>query len=126
MSNEAMPLTYWQSLAVAADEGHLFLNAEAASSCHRACSIYLQQLEDRQYEAEQLADISGWGDFNSGQQLRQIYADKAVGGSNNMVTVLQSHIDVVTEMQAVFAKFFAATNDTEQQNASAIGEHRPR
>lgn len=125
MSNEAMPSTYWQSLAVAADEGHLFLNAEAASSCHAACSEYLQQLEDRQYEAEQLADISGWGDFNSGQQIRQIYADKAVGGNNNMVKVLQSHIDVVTEMQAVFSKFFAETNDTEHQNAGDIEKYCP-
>lgn len=110
----------WQALATAADEGHLFLDPDTAEACHHACVLFIEQLVNHQNEAKGLVDINGWGTFKAGQQLRQIYADKAFGGDNNMYDVLQSHIDVVTEMQAVFAKFFTLTGDNERQNALEI------
>lgn len=118
--------TYWQALADAADRGDLYLDPDAARACDSACTTYLQQLRDRQVEARDLAEVGGWGDFESGQQFRQILADKAVGGANNMVDALQSHIEVVLEMQAVFAKFFTSTTDTDYTTASEIGSNGPR
>ncbi len=43
-----------------------------------------------------------------------------------MFDVLQGHIDVVTEMHVVFAKFFSATAANEDQNAADIGKNVPR
>ena len=113
--------TPWKALALAADRGDLLLDQNAARKCSDACESYLEKLARRQKETEGLAKLSGWGDFTAGQQLMGIYASKASGGENSMVDVLQSHIDVVTEMKAVFDKFFTVTDDNEHQNASAIG-----
>ncbi|WP_245865273.1 hypothetical protein [Rhodococcoides kyotonense] len=64
--------------------------------------------------------MNGLGTLPSGIALAQRFSEKAAGGPNNLVDVLQSHIDVVTAMQAVFQKFFDATTDTDQANASGI------
>ncbi|MGB2949896.1 hypothetical protein C5142_23075 [Rhodococcus sp. BGS-1C] len=120
MADSEAPLTYWQSLAVAADQGHLYLNPDAAAACSSACDTYLWKLRDSKARAVELAEIDGYGDFKSGQALRQIFADKAVGGEDNMVDVLQSHIDVVEQMQVVFNKFFTATDNVDDTNAANV------
>ena len=61
-----------------------------------------------------------------GLQLQDIFAKKAVGGENNMVDVLQSHIDVVEEMKVVFNKFFTSTNDVDEANAGGIQVEGPK
>ncbi|KZF07322.1 MAG: hypothetical protein WBD41_05600 [Rhodococcus sp. (in: high G+C Gram-positive bacteria)] len=126
MSDPQNDMTYWQSLAVAADEGHLFLNPEAAAACSSACDIYIDQLKLHQDSAKLLANVSGWGDFASGQQLQKIFSEKAVGGDNNMVDVLQSHIDVVEEMKVVFSKFFSATQAIDEANAAGVQAQGPK
>lgn len=118
--------TYWQSLADAADQGHLFLNEAAAKACSEACSVYIDKLIEHQKTARTLADIDGFGDFDSGQELRDLFAAKAVGGEDNMVDVLQSHIDVVREMQVVFKKFFDSTDAGDQDNAADIAARGPK
>lgn len=125
MSDPSGPSTQWQALAVAADDGQLFLDAEAARACFSACEVYISRLREHQRTATSLTDISGWGDFASGLQLRDILAAKAVGGENNMVDVLQSHIDVVEEMKMVFAKFFVANNAVDQHNAADLRAEGP-
>ncbi|OZE96574.1 hypothetical protein [Rhodococcoides fascians] len=126
MSGPGEPTTYWQALAVAADQGHLFLNEEAAQQCYTACDTYIQRLRIHQEKARVLSNVSGWGDFDMGLQLQDIFAKKAVGGENNMVDVLQSHIDVVEEMKVVFNKFFTSTHDVDKANAAGIKVEGPR
>lgn len=126
MADPEVPLTYWQALAVAADQGHLYLNPEAAAACSSACDAYISNLRDSKAKAVGLAEIDGYGDFASGQALRKIFAEKAVGGKNNMVDVLQSHIDVVEEMKVVFGKFFAATEAADDTNATDLKSQGPK
>lgn len=126
MVNPEPAMTYWQSLAVAADGGHLFLNPEAAAACSHACDDYVEKLKLHQTRARELVDITGWGDFDSGRELQRIFAEKAAGGPNNMVDVLQSHIDVVREMQVVFGKFFTATQAVDDVNATHIQAQGPK
>ncbi|MGK2883563.1 MAG: hypothetical protein ACSLE8_02130 [Rhodococcus sp. (in: high G+C Gram-positive bacteria)] len=118
--------TYWQNLAVAVDAGQLFLNEEAAKKCHAACVVYLAKLDIHKESAQNLARVEGYGDFKSGQELADIFSKKAVGGEDNMVDVLESHIQVVKDMQAVFQKFFTVYDDTEQDNSIAIGQAGPK
>ena len=73
-----------------------------------------------------LAHADGWGDFTSGQELRTIFREKAVGGENNMVDVLQGHIDVVEEMKVVFRKFFVATESVDGSNAADVRSQGPK
>ncbi|MCZ4080168.1 hypothetical protein O1W68_19670 [Rhodococcus sp. H36-A4] len=120
------PLGYWKRLGTAADEGHLFLDPAAARHCDTACSEYLCTLEKNKTDARALEKVEGFGTFDSGIALARKFSQKAVGGPNNLVDVLQSHIDVVTSMQAVFRKFFVAAEDIEQQNATSIGQNGPR
>lgn len=126
MSESEPPQTRWQALATAADNGHLFLDPEAASACSAACDRYLQKLRDSKAKAVGLADIRGFGDFDSGKQLQTIYSQKAAGGPNNMVDVLQSHIEVVEEMKVVFGKFYTATQSVDGANAADVQAQGPR
>lgn len=121
MTGSNQPIGTWEALAVAADEGDLFLDPEAASASDLACVEYIAKLRARQSDAKGLASAGLWGDFESGKALERIYAEKAVGGENNMVDVLQSHIDVVEQMRTVFRKFFVDTTATDDGNASAFG-----
>lgn len=126
MGNPERPVTYWQALAVAADNGDLYLNSVTAQQCSSACDACIEKLLVHQDTARRLADITGYGDFDMGRQIRTIFAEKAVGGQNNMVDVLQSHIDVVEEMKVVFGKFFAATIGTDEANAAGLQVDPPR
>ncbi|WP_072806446.1 hypothetical protein [Rhodococcoides yunnanense] len=125
MSEPENPTTYWQSLAQAADQGHLFLNSEAAAACSRACDTYIDKLIAHQDAAKLLTTANGLGEFESGKALREIFSAKAAGGPNNLVDVLQSRIDVVRKMQVVFDKFFETTVADDQENAAAIGQNGP-
>lgn len=117
--------TYWQSLAAAADSGHLLLAPDAAAACSRACDAYIEKLKLHQDSAKLLANAHGWGDFSAGKQLRDVYANKAVGGENNLVDVLQSHIDVAEEMKVVFNKLFTATQTGDVVNAADLRASGP-
>ncbi|WP_037182280.1 hypothetical protein [Rhodococcoides fascians] len=120
MSVDGQPLTYWQSLAVAADNGDLYLNAEAARACSESCDAYIDRLRGHQSKATELSYVTGWGDFDMGKQIAQVFSQKAVGGENNMVDVLEGHIEVVRQMQAVFKKFFTDTVAREEETASSF------
>ncbi|MFC8181428.1 hypothetical protein ACFULT_21345 [Rhodococcus sp. NPDC057297] len=120
------PTTYWQALALAADNNQLYLNSEAAQACYESCEKYIERLRAHQDTARDLRDLTGWGDFDMGLHLQKVFADKAEGGENNMVDVLQSHIDVVEEMKVVFNKFFTSTRDVDKANAAGIEVEGPR
>ena len=119
------PIDYWNGLGTAADDGHLFLDPATARQCDKACSEYLGTLEYDKAAARELGNVEGFGAFDSGIALARKFSEKAVGGPNNLVDVLQSHIDVITAMQAVFRKFFDAAEDVDQQNATSIGQNGP-
>ncbi|WP_186629439.1 hypothetical protein [Rhodococcus sp. BP22] len=120
------PIAYWNDLATAADDGQLFLDPASAQHCDKACTEYLAILETNKDLAFKLGNVKGMGTFDSGIALARKFSLKAVDGPNNLVDVLQSHIDVVTAMQAVFRKFFDAAKDVDQQNATSIGRNGPR
>ncbi|WP_255122683.1 hypothetical protein [Rhodococcus sp. 14-2470-1b] len=118
-------LTYWQSLAVAADNGQLYLDADTARQCDQTCVNYLDRLDRHRETARRLAKIDGYGDFEMGRQFAQILSDKAAGGQNSMVGVIDSHIQVVKEMQAVFQKFFNHYTDIDADTASDVAQRFP-
>lgn len=126
MSNNGETATYWQSLASAADGGQLYLNSDAAKACSEACDAYVVKLEEHKSTAMSLANVDGWGNFHMGQQFRDLIREKAVSGENNMVQVLDGHIQVVREMQMVFNKFFTTAEAVDQDNASGLGQLGPK
>lgn len=126
MENPEGVMTAWQALAAAADQGQLYLDANAAANCSLACDTYIEQLLGHKRQAMRLTDVDGWGEFEAGRDLRRIFREKSYGGNNSMVDVLQSHIDVVEEMKAVFAKFFVATKNVDQANAADLGSRGPK
>ncbi|MBY6414274.1 hypothetical protein HQ346_21490 [Rhodococcus sp. BP-252] len=125
MTNSDEQVTHWQSLALAADNGHLYLNEEAARACSAACTHYIAKLTKHQEQAMVLADVKGLGEFESGKALRDKFSKKAFGGDNNLVDVLQSHIEVVERMRVVFNKFFDATTRQDEMNATALNHQGP-
>lgn len=122
---ELSATTYWSNLAAAADQGHLFLVPEVARTCSVHCDGYLDKLRKRLEAVQAMPRTAGYGNFDSGNQLADFYSDRMSGGESSMATALQSHIDVVMEMQTVFNKFFTATIDTDQVNGADIGANGP-
>ncbi|WP_256895762.1 hypothetical protein [Rhodococcus sp. 1163] len=80
----------------------------------------------QKYKTNAISSVEGMGTFDSGIALARKFSQKAQGGPNNLADVLQSHIDVVMAMQAVFRKFFDATVDVDDSNAAAIGRDGPK
>ena len=117
--------TYWQNLARAADAGQLFLDESVARACNESCVAYIERLHQHRKSAFGLAKVQGYGDFEMGKQFAQILSDKAAGGQNSMVGVIDSHIQVVKEMQALFQKFFNHYSDTDADNASDVAQTFP-
>ncbi|WP_072806442.1 hypothetical protein [Rhodococcoides yunnanense] len=126
MADPGEPLTYWQSLALAVDEGNLYLDSAVARACSNACDVYLAKLEVHRSKAKELANVRGLGEFDSGKDLRRIFSEKAVGGENNLVDVLQSHIDVVEKMKIVFQKLIVDTEGQDRENAAGLGLAGPK
>ncbi|MFT7025466.1 MAG: hypothetical protein ACJA07_004594 [Rhodococcus sp. (in: high G+C Gram-positive bacteria)] len=126
MGNSGEPVTHWQAMAIAADRGQLYLNPAAAVACSKACDEYILKLKQHRDVATVLANVSGWGDFASGKALEKIFSERAVGGENSMVDVLDSHITVVEEMKVVFNKFFTATEAVDDANAANVQAHGPK
>nr|WP_296780942.1 hypothetical protein [Rhodococcus sp. (in: high G+C Gram-positive bacteria)] len=122
---ELSAATYWSNLAAAADQGHLFLASEVARSCSLHCDGYLDKLRQRLEAVQAMPRAAGYGNFDSGTQLADFYSDRMSGGENSMAAVLQSHIDVVMEMQAVFNKFFTVTTDNDEANGADIVANGP-
>ncbi len=122
MSSET---TYWQNLAQAADAGQLFLDESVARACNESCVAYIERLHQHRKSAFGLAKVQVYGDFEMGKQFAQILSEKAVGGQNSMVGVIDSHIQVVKEMQAVFQKFFDQYSDTDAATASDVAQMFP-
>ncbi|WP_072806937.1 hypothetical protein [Rhodococcoides yunnanense] len=117
--------THWAYLADAVEQGNLYLDPETARQCFQVCEEFIGELNLHKDVAVHLADVKGLGSFDSGIALAKTFSEKAVGGANNLVDVLQSHIDVVMQMQAVFQKFFSATDTVDQDNAAAITQQNP-
>lgn len=123
----ASPIEYWNDLAVAVDEGQLFLDPEAAHHCDAACNEYLGILREQKSYAERLSDVRGMGSFDSGIALARKFSLKAAGGTNNLVDVLQSHIDVVMAMQTVSGDSSTPPNPpTKTMPASSVRKARGR
>ncbi|OZC58607.1 hypothetical protein CH289_01435 [Rhodococcus sp. RS1C4] len=101
------------------------MDADTARQCNQSCVNYLDRLDRHRATARQLGKIDGYGDFEMGKQFAQILSEKAVGGQNSMVGVIDSHIQVVKEMQAVFQKFFDQYSDTDTDNASDVAQTFP-
>ncbi|QCB52477.1 hypothetical protein E5720_11325 [Rhodococcus sp. PAMC28707] len=116
----------WQDLAAAADDGHLYLTADAARACDVACDKYLDLLKTCKNRAYELAHVKGMGDFESGRALARKCSLKAVGGDNNLVDVLDSHILVVESMHTVFRKYIVSTVATDGENASSFNIDGPK
>ncbi|WP_072806939.1 hypothetical protein [Rhodococcoides yunnanense] len=119
------PTSFWAAMATEVDRGNLSLSPEAAAQCDAACTNFIAKLEAHRLNAGVLREVKGLGTFPSGIELAQKFSEKAAGGTNSLVDVLQSHIDVVMQMQAVFQKFFSATDTVDQDNAAAITQQNP-
>lgn len=119
-------MTYWQALALAADQGQLYLDSDAARRSSLACDSFIERLQRHRQQALKLANVDGWGEFESGKDLRTMFREKAAGGQNSMVDALDSHIRVVEEMKVVFNKFFAATEAVDTTNADGVRAQAPR
>ncbi|QNG21602.1 hypothetical protein G4H71_09665 [Rhodococcus triatomae] len=77
------------------------------------CDGMLAKLDRRIMEASELGDVSGFGGFESAQQLAEGYRRKGVDGPDSVRHRLVQFRDAVEEMRTAFAAGGEAYGDQE-------------
>ncbi|MFF0528363.1 hypothetical protein ACFYT3_08230 [Nocardia amikacinitolerans] len=119
MSDES--LGRWQQIADKARAGELYLDDEAAAQqCFTACDQRLQELGELRTYVSNAKAVSGFGDFNMGNELVQKFLKQATGEDNSIDKVILEHIETVKNMREVMAISFKRITGQDVENAAPI------
>lgn len=110
----------WAGLKTAAGEGRLRLEPDAAQQCAAACDAAIDKLSLAQNELMHADRLEGLGAWDSGKSLARTLGVKVRGDKNSAFSVIQTHIDILLEMQATFRSAAAAYTERERENAGAL------
>ena len=102
-----------------AEAGRLFLEPDAAATCARACTNFIDVLIELKHRANTLLCKDAFGHLPSARALGQKFDDKATG-PGGLTEVLQQHIDVVTRMKNLFDAAGKAYLDTDADTRHRI------
>ncbi|TLG14922.1 hypothetical protein FEK35_07180 [Nocardia cyriacigeorgica] len=93
-------ISRWDHLASEARAGRLYLDDAVAKSCRQAIDDQITVYTDCLFGIEQMAHVTGLGDFECGKELARLLGLKAVdqGGDGDLKTALQDHIRVLELM----------------------------
>ncbi|MEV0028751.1 hypothetical protein [Nocardia sp. NPDC050793] len=119
LSNEQ--LAQWQQIADKARAGDLYLDDQAAAQqCFAACDQRLAELAELRTYVSNAKAVSGFGDFNMGNDLVQKFLKQATGEDNSIDKVILEHIETVTNMREVMAISFKRITGQDVENAAPI------
>ncbi|WP_416563923.1 hypothetical protein [Nocardia testacea] len=93
-------ISQWEHLAGEAKAGQLYLDGTVARNCRAAIDAQLVVYQDCLYGVEQMARVTGLGEFACGQELARLLGLKAddPGGDGDLATSLRDHIQVLKLM----------------------------
>ncbi|SNY87676.1 hypothetical protein SAMN04244553_4626 [Nocardia amikacinitolerans] len=118
MSDNALK---WSQLASQARAGELYLDDQnAAYLCAKACDQRLADLRDLLRLTANAQNVSGFGDFNMGNDLVQKFLKQATGEDNSIDKVILEHIETVQNMREVMAISFKRITGQDVENAAPI------
>ncbi|MCP2295249.1 hypothetical protein APR11_001656 [Nocardia amikacinitolerans] len=111
----------WSQLASQARAGELYLDDQnAALLCAKACDQRLADLDDLRSLANNAKNVSGFGDFNMGNELVQKFLKQATGEDHSIDKVIDEHIETVQNMREVMAISFKRITGQDVENAAPI------
>ncbi|MFD4182466.1 hypothetical protein [Rhodococcus sp. NPDC058514] len=120
MTELGQTVSEFQQLAAQAESGHLRLNEGVAQKCVQACETFIFALEELRHSAQDLSTLSAYGTLQSAQDLGRKFERKALG-EDGFESIIRQHIEVVQQMQDVFAKAGKAYAAAEESNTQALG-----
>ncbi|MFD4182468.1 hypothetical protein [Rhodococcus sp. NPDC058514] len=120
MTELGQSISEFQQLAAQADAGHLRLNEDVAHKCIQACETFIGALNELRQSAASMSTISAYGTLQSAQDLGRKFERKALG-EDGFESIIRQHIEVVQQMQDVFAKAGKAYAAAEESNTQALG-----
>ncbi|MGW3472464.1 hypothetical protein ACWDKQ_29245 [Saccharopolyspora sp. NPDC000995] len=94
--------------------GNLSLTPEVAEKAAKRVEDEIRELAKLVRDADQIAQVSGLGNYPDGQQLTQRFMDKANHGEAGAVALIQQMQEVLQEQADAFraaAKDYLATDD---------------
>lgn len=114
-----------KELITHAENGALSLEADPAAfvALEKAMTERIRQLTLVQVQIRTVADQEAWGlgeaspELTSAQTLVRRFREKASGGPNNAVDVLQSHVVAADEMRTLFRTIRARLEEADEQFA---------
>ncbi|MEV4129247.1 hypothetical protein [Nocardia sp. NPDC049707] len=97
----------WTKLLDKANAGELSLDPEVGKGLDKVCDDHLDRLNTVLDKIGVIADISGFGSFNSGKILEKKFSETAAGSDRSLDTVIKQHIDSVETVKQVVAQAIA-------------------
>jgi hypothetical protein len=108
------------NLRAAVDGGQLFINPDSAQKAAQACRDYRDQLFSCALRAQQMSRRLDFGRCTEGTALSTKFADKAQGGPNSAVEVLQNAAAVLENMAQTYEDAGRAYQHSEETNAQSF------
>lgn len=97
----------WKALLVKANSGELYLDPETGKGLDKLCDDHISRLDDAMTEGQQVTQITGFGNFNSGGILEKKFSAIATGNNQALDAIIRRHIDCVKTVKEVLAKAIA-------------------
>ncbi|MCP2276371.1 hypothetical protein [Nocardia amikacinitolerans] len=118
MSDNALK---WSQLASQARAGELYLDDQnAAYLCAKACDQRIADLDDLRRLVNNAKNVSGFGDFDMGNDLVQKFLKQATGEDHSIDKVIDEHVETVKNMREVMAISFKRITGQDVENAAPI------
>lgn len=118
MSEPVGPGTF-RRLVEAAESGQLYLEPDATENCVKACDTFLEALQFIRNSCSELEVSAAFGHLPSAHALGLKFDAKATG-PGGLSDVLQTHIDTVTQMRAMFAAAGKAYREADHETLTAL------
>ncbi|AHH15076.1 hypothetical protein NONO_c02610 [Nocardia nova SH22a] len=116
----------WQNFAGQARSGDLYLNDEAAArECLAACDARLLDLENLRNTVALTKRVSGFGDFDMGRALEEVFKKQAAGEPNSIDEVIKDNIEIVKNMREVMAQSIKILTGQDVDNTGQINSTDP-
>lgn len=117
-------ITQWEYLAGEAEAGRLFLDESVATSCRAVIDSQIGVYEECLQDIRRMANVTGLGEFECGQELARLLGLKAVdpAGDGDLATALRDHIRVLILMGDTIQHSLDRVQEQDSSNAQSYNQ----
>lgn len=117
-------INLWECLEGEANAGRIFLEESVAIGCRDAIDQQIGVYRECLDGIEQMARVSGLGDFECGQELARLLGLKAIDpdGDGDLNTALRDHIRVLELMGATIQHSLDRMREQDSSNSQSYNQ----